>query len=161
MRKIISLLLIFFLSGIPNSFSQRLKDILSEPDTFDKAKVSFKGEVIGEVLKEKDGVWINMSSGDFNIGVFLKDKKMVDKIKNFGSYKVKGDRVKIEGIFYKRCPFHFERNIHALSLEIINIGGVRMEVPLDSKKKLSFILIIICLTLGIIYFIKIKYGRAA
>ena len=141
------------------TYPQSLKEILKNPQYFDNRKIVFEGEVIGEPLKEEGGVWINIKQGRVGIGVFLENPEEVTKIKNFGSYKRRGDWVQIEGVFFNNCPVHLERDIHAYKLKVIKPGFIlREEIPLF-KRKLSLGLALLCLTLGIICFITLKYVR--
>lgn len=152
-------MLSFFLIGSLNVRGQTLEEIVKAPTLYDGKKVVVEGEAIGECLKDKGGLWINISRDGYNIGVFFKDKRLAAKIKNFGSYKVRGDIVKVKGFFYAQCPFHIQPDIHAQGVEVVEEGGPRVEGVERFKITLSLVLGIICLTLASIYFIKIKYGR--
>ena len=153
--------LIFFLVMlIPFSgFSTTVEDILQQPVTYDNKTVTVVGEVVGESLLDKDGVWINITSGGFALGVFFEEKTAIAPIVHMGSYKQTGDVVRIEGTFYAVCPRHAHQDIHARELEVVEIGGPSREETEEFKIVLSRILGIICLTLSIMYLIKIKYGR--
>jgi hypothetical protein len=136
--------------------SPSIKEILKSPDKFDKKEIEIKGELIGEPLRDKDGFWINVSLDNFNIGIFITNKELLKKLKYWGSYKVKGDIVKIKGTFFKECPDHHERDIHAQEIIITKPGFLKKEVIPPFKFKLAMVSFIICLTITIIYFIKIK-----
>jgi len=136
-----------------------LGSILQKPDTFDKKTVVIEAEVVGEVLKAEGGNWLNVTSGPYSVGVFVDQASLLEGIETFGSYRKQGDRVRIEGTFYKNCPRHAERAIHARRIMVIEKGYVRQESVPPLKYALAILLAILCLTLLVIYFIKIKYAR--
>lgn len=155
----VGLLLLLFLNQA-SAYGQvaSLADILNHPDRFNERRVEIEGEIIGELLKADKGLWINISSADQSMGVFLFDKEAVGAISHWGRYKVRGDRVKIEGVFYKDCPLHHVMDIHLDRLEVLEQGRVLEDsVPLF-KVDLSIVFFVICLTMAIIYFIKLKHG---
>ena len=158
MRRIILFLIIFGLFPL-GSYPQTLEEILKNSQDFDNRKIVFEGEVIGEPLKGEEGVWINVKQGKVSIGVFLEDSEAINKIKNYGSYKRRGDWVQIEGIFFNNCPIHLERDVHAYKLKVIKPGFLLREEISLFKVKLSLGLALLCLTLGIICFITLKYVR--
>lgn len=157
MKRLLGILV--FLVVSLNVWSQTLEEILKEPLIYDGKKVVVQGEAIGEALRDKDGLWINISYQGYNIGIFFRDKILTNKIKNFGSYKMRGDMLEVKGIFYAICPFHAQRDIHADGVEVVEKGEPRIEKVAEFKITLSYVLAIICLTLGGVYFIKIKYGK--
>lgn len=140
-------------------YSLELEEILNNPSSFDRKVIKIEAEVIGEPLREKGGVWINVKGKRATIGVFLKDSQAMKRIKYFGSYKEKGDILEIKGIFHKSCPQHDIPDIHALEIKVKR-RGYRIEEQIPSYKiMLSFLLGIICLTLSGIYFIKNKIWK--
>ncbi len=170
MNKNIIRLIVFTVIGIatvffklPSSFAQSplsLKEILKHPQLFDSKTVVVEGEVIGEILKDKGGgVWINILDGGYNLGVYVGDKGLLKNIKYFGAYRIQGDIIRVKGVFYKDCPIHAGRDIHLLSVEVIKRGRSLKEAPSQFKKSISFVLAIMCLTLVIIYFIRLRYAR--
>lgn len=138
-----------------------LEDILASPESFDKREVQVEGEAIGEPLRDDRGVWINISSGSKQIGVFSPDKKIAENITYWGSYKYRGDQLRITGIFYKDCPIYQISDIHLRSLEIIEKGRKNEFSASAQKQQLALGLSIICLITAAIYFIKMKYGKSA
>ncbi len=133
-----------------------LKSLVDNPEEYDQKIVFLQAELIGEPLTTETGTWLNLGANDYNMGVFLKQKEILEKINYWGSYKEKGDIVQIKGIFYKNCPVHNQRGVHLLNLKIVK-AGKRIEHKADpDKKRFALISFIICLTTGIIYFIKVK-----
>lgn len=163
-RKITAVILFCFIVLGPlgsRSFAQvvPIKEVLTYPDKFDKTIIVIQAEAVGENIRDKQGSWINVSCDGFNLGVYFSDDTLVQQVGNFGSYKTQGDILRIKGTFYKSCPFHFERDIHATSLEIIAPGGPLKEKLSSSKRMSSVALAIICLTLAFVCLIKLRYAR--
>ncbi len=136
-----------------------LEDIFTSPQEFSGQQVQIEGEVIGEALRDARGVWINISSGSSQIGVFSSDKSIAERITHWGSYKETGDQVSVKGIFYKECPDHQISDLHLERLEIIQEGYRNEYIISSQKKQLAKILSMICLAIAFIYLIKIKYGK--
>jgi hypothetical protein len=156
---IIFLLLIFFIAG-SNLYADTqqisLADLISSPDQYDKRKILFKSEIIGDLLNTKEGSWFNVRSQNYNMGIFLKDQSNIDKITYWGDYKRKGDIVEIKGVFYKNCPISNQRAVHLVDLEVVKQGKELIHPISIEKKKAALIGFVIFLTIGIIYLIKIK-----
>jgi len=146
-----------------SSFSEptTINALIERSAEFDGKKVSLTGEVIGDCLKNSKGLWINLLSGGDAIGVFIKpkDKAIIDKVKNFGSYKRKGDILEVEGIFYRYSPRHANLALYAESIKLVSSGYVLKEYISPMKVRLIIIFFIIYLTLYLIYLIKVKYNK--
>ena len=91
-----------------------------------------------------------------NIGIFVSNEQLLKRIHWFGSYRVRGDIISVQGIFHRNCSQHYERDIHDNNLKVIRSGGVLKEnIPL--KKWVIFVILaIINLFLVGIYLIKEK-----
>ncbi len=136
-----------------------LEDLITNPDGYDQKVVSFQAEAIGEPLYTESGNWFNVSLDSYNLGVFLKSVNFIEKIKYWGSYKERGDIVEIKGTFYKNCPRHNQMGVHLISLEIAE-RGKEVEHPVSpEKKRFAFLSLIICLTMGLIYFIRVRLWK--
>lgn len=138
-----------------------LKDLLNNPEVFDQKPVEVIGEVIGDQLKTSDGIWFNILSEGYNLGVFSQSRRVLRDITYWGSYSEIGDRVKVSGIFYKDCPLHHSADIHLASLEIIKPG--RKNKPKVSARKVGYanLSLIICFLVAAGFFLKEKYGSGA
>lgn len=154
MRKIIFLTLVLVFLAPVVSFASSLGEILGNPAKFDAKKVEIEAEAIGSPLKGDGGVWINVGSRESNIGIFSKDSGVLERIKYWGSYREKGDYLRIEGVFFRNCPFHQISDIHLESLEVVETGYENKISVSPEKVKLAAILFVICLIMGAIYFIK-------
>jgi len=156
---IFCLLYITLLIPLVYAESISLGDILDFPDNFSGKEVQIEGEVIGEPLNNPKGVWINISGQQKKIGVFIDDKRKIEEINQWGSYGTIGDQVRVEGIFYKECPDHQISDIHLQRLELISKGYKNEYTVAPSKVKLAKILSLICLVMGLIYLIRLRYGK--
>lgn len=158
-RKIIFLILIF--SAIPAFvFSQNrqvlLEDLINNPGEHDQKIVFFQAEAIGEPLYTKSGNWINLASGAYYLSVFVEERAFIEKIKYWGSYREKGDLVRVRGRFYENCPSHHQLGAHLLGLEIAERGREVIHPVSPQKINFAFAGLIICLTTSLIYLIKMR-----
>ncbi|MBN2484309.1 MAG: hypothetical protein JXD21_08965 [Candidatus Omnitrophica bacterium] len=154
------LIFIFMISVSIPGYSQTLKDILENFDTYHERTVEVTGEVIGESIKDPGGgYWLNILDEGINLGIFVSDPALIKKITFFGSYRVRGDKVRIIGTFYKRSPEHLERHISADSLFILEKGSARPDEVSIEKREAVIGLAGVCILLWIIHLFKLYYGR--
>jgi len=153
--------LLFTTLLIPLVYAQSasLGDILAHPDNFIGKEVQIEGEVIGEPLNDPAGVWINISTKEQQIGVFVDNERKIEEITYWGSYSTTGDQVRVKGIFYKECLDHQISDIHLKSLELLGKGYKNEYTVSPGKVKLAKILSLICLVMALIYLIRLKYGK--
>ena len=159
--KLFILCLLPMILGVFSGYAENtsLEAIFASPEIFSGAEVQIEGEVIGEPLNDDKGVWFNLSTGSKQIGIFVSDKEIIEVITYWGSYKDTGDQVRVRGTFYKECPDHQISDLHLASLDIIRKGHSNKYFISDKKQLLAKILSIICLTIAVIYLIKLKYGK--
>ena len=156
---ILSILIFFSFLSLPDSFAQSLKDLIDNPELFDKQQVEIEAEAL-DVLKVEGGSWINVSDGDSSLGVWVEKGKATPAIENFGSYKEDGDLLKIKGIFNSSCQVHLgERDVHAEEVTIIKKGAPLREEITPNKRKLLAFWFSSCVFLCIIFLIKILLTR--
>jgi len=124
-----------------------IRDLVENLDHYDRKEVEIEGEVVGDVMRRGGGAWITVNDDPYSqrslpeggqhagvtntgIGVWVLGH-MVDVISYTGSYKSKGDRVRIRGTFHRVCPQHGgDTDLHAHSLELVERGRpIRQEVP--------------------------------
>ncbi|MCF7873457.1 MAG: hypothetical protein K9L84_01220 [Candidatus Omnitrophica bacterium] len=153
---ILILTLLFSLTAYSQAPTISLKALVDNPEKYDQKRVSLKAELIGEPLTTDTGIWLNLGANDYNMGVYLAEKEMLEKAHYWGSYKEKGDIVEIEGIFYKNCPIHNQRGLHLTALEVVTQGKELSYLVSDKKKKFALVSMVIFLTIGVIYLIKIS-----
>lgn len=146
--------LFFFLVLCLSGFTQNVikgKELFENPEKFNNKSLTVVGECIGDFIEYNDDVWINIKTNDgYFLGVVI-NKNDVNKIKYLGRYRVKGDIIKVSGIFHANCPVHFgEMDIHSESIEVLQRGEVYSE-NID-KKKIFLSLILSFTTLFFIYY---------
>ncbi|NPV29638.1 MAG: DNA-binding protein [Firmicutes bacterium] len=111
-------------------------DLLNYGSRYQGKLIEFEGEVIGDLMKRGEYAWIPVSDGLNTIGVWA-PALYVEQIKYVGSYRYRGDRVRVIGIFHQACRQHGgDLDIHAKSLEIIK-QGCRISHPLDRARVLG------------------------
>lgn len=136
-----------------------LETLFQKAEFFDQKEVCFSGEVIGEPLCGTGGLWINVADNGQNIGVLINKKKDIKDIEFFGSYAEKGDIIKVIGVFTRDCGGSSENGVFAERIEVLRKGGERIDDPGEEKQDMALKLSIICLTLGVIYFIKYRIWK--
>ncbi|MCF7875232.1 MAG: hypothetical protein K9L87_01755 [Candidatus Omnitrophica bacterium] len=153
---ILILTFLFSLAVYAEAQTINLKSLIAKPETYDGKMVSFEAEAIGDPLRGKKGSWFNVQSGEYNMGIFVKNQSIINSINYWGNYKERGDLIKIKGIFYKNCSVHGGRDLHLVDLEVVEKGKkIKLKVA-DGKKRFALFSFVIFLTLGSIYLIKIR-----
>jgi hypothetical protein len=126
---------------------------------YDGQVISFKGEVIGDIMKRGEFAWINISDGVNTIGVWV-PIELIDKIRFTGDYKHTGDYVEIEGAFHRACLEHAgELDIHAEELTVLRAGEMRTAVVSQTKQKTAIGFLGVALCLGILKALTERYKR--
>jgi len=144
MRKIFFVILsaVFLVFSPGAAFSQTLSssDLIDNAGLYDGKLVTFSGEAIGDIMKRGDFAWVNVSDGKNSLGVWM-SASLAKEIDFAGSYKTRGDKIEIVGVFHRACPEHGgDLDIHACSLRKIVSGGAVPEKTDLKKIKLSIIL---------------------
>ncbi|MFH1772610.1 MAG: hypothetical protein ABH872_07330 [Candidatus Omnitrophota bacterium] len=136
-----------------------IQEVLSSPALFDKKQVEIEGEIIGELLNDKAGAWVNISDRGNNIGIFLPGQDMVKNISYWGKYGIIGDRVKVTGTFFNNCSQHQEIDVHSEKIEVIKAGFKDIKPPSPRKIEITLALFIIWLTITIVYLIRLYISK--
>jgi hypothetical protein len=137
------------LSTLHKSFAQPIssRELIENAKMYDGKLIEYEGEVIGDVMKRGDFVWINLHDGKGTIGVWAK-KDMAKVIEYRGNYRFKGDWLRVKGIFNRSCSEHGgDLDIHAISLDRIESGREIKERLIFPKLNLSMKLggVLLCL----------------
>ncbi|MCM8830237.1 MAG: hypothetical protein NC824_04485 [Candidatus Omnitrophica bacterium] len=110
-----------------------IRALFETPSLYDGKEVIIKGEVIGDIIRDGTDYWINIKDENGFIGVIINSSQK-EKIRYTGRYKMKGDIVKVSGVYHLHCPLHLgERDIHAEKFEIIENGYEVQEVMRTDK----------------------------
>ncbi len=139
---IFAILLISFVSLIAAFASDNVSSagLIEKAKEYNGKNVTYRGEIIGEVMKRGNFAWVNLHDGENAIGVWLP----VDLTKNIiytGSYKAKGDIFEAYGVFNRSCAEHGgDLDIHAQAFTKIASGRSVTEEINQGKKNKALIL---------------------
>jgi hypothetical protein len=134
-------------------------DLINNAKQYDGKEVVYGGEVVGDVMIRGKFAWINVNDTKNAIGIWL-PADLAKEVSYTGSYKTKGDIVEAKGKFNRACIEHGgDLDIHANSLQVIEKGANRDEAISPRKITVAIVFLIICLTLTVIYFIRLGYGN--
>ncbi len=98
-------------------------DLIDHAKDYDGATIIYSGEVVGDILYRGDHAWLAVSDGNNTIGVFV-TAEQAKQISFVGGYGVRGDAIRIEGVFHRACAEHGgDLDIHADSVSVITLGG--------------------------------------
>ncbi len=102
-------------------------DLVEQSASWDGKIVSFKGEVLEDVLARSDGTWMNLSDGNNSaMGVFVPKAVAMPAISWTEDYRTIGDTVLVTGVFHRACVEHQgETDIHALSVVVVRQGSTK------------------------------------
>jgi len=118
-------------------------ELINNAKEYDGKSVVYVGEAVGDVMMRGDFAWVNINDGENAIGVWL-NKELAGEIKFTGSYRSKGDRLEITGVFQRNCTQHGgDMDIHAQGIRKINLGRVVSEKLDTSKRNFVFILLVV------------------
>ena len=124
------------------------RQLIEAGSEYDGKTVVFQGEVVGEIMKRRGGCWVNVNDGQDSIGVWM-PWDMSEAIKFTGSYRFKGDIVRVKGVFHYSCPDHGgDLDLHADSLQVMQPGWQHKQNIIPAKRDLLILLtVLLCLTL--------------
>lgn len=160
MRKFIFIFLILFLIVLADNLLAEkagkkyfmLAELVSSANQLDGREILVFGEAIGDLMKRKDGIWLNISDGSLALGIFFKkDEITLPVIKFLGDYQKKGDWLEVKGIFHKNCAYHSgETDLHATFVRVIG-SGQKINHPIDfDKLSLAVIVFLAALVLFVL-----------
>ena len=108
-------------------------DLLNNAKQYDGKVVSYKGEVIGDIMIRGDCAWLHVNDGTIAIGIWI-PKTMLQDIRYAGNYHKKGDIVEVFGTFHRSCLEHGgDLDIHASEIKTIIPGSLNIQ-PISRKK---------------------------
>lgn len=151
MRRYLLFLLFLSLLFFPSSLwaeGVSLGELVSNPLNYDQKVIEVKGEVIGDVLKDSGGYWVNISDGKGAVGVFIKEADWEGKLQG-GDYNWRGDIISVRGLFSVSCAKHGgDLDIHAQRLILLKESKPQPR-PLETRKVLLslFLLFLVLISL--------------
>ena len=154
-----------------------IEDLINNMAEYDGQEVVIEGEAIGDVMRRGSHAWITVNDDAYSersieegagfagysnigIGVWLEAGE-AEPIRHLGSYKTRGDMVKVYGTFHRACAEHGEgTDIHATRLMVVE-SGHEIRHPFDwSKLLLVLILSMACAALWLLRLRNIRKARA-
>lgn len=135
-----------------NSY-RNFNDMVEKAKELNGKNLDIEGEAIGEPLKRGDYTWVNICDGNgTSIGIYMKTKD-AEKIKFFGSSKVKGDTILVSGEFRRACKDHGgDLDVHANKVSIEKAGNKILEEVNKSKLLYAAVLTFVAAIISIFCF---------
>jgi hypothetical protein len=104
-------------------------DMIDKAAVLDGKTVTYTGEAVGDVMYRGSHAWVNVSDGKNAVGVYVTSDEAAE-IKITGKYRVKGDTVKVRGVFHRACRQHGgDMDIHAQLLSVTESGYYKKDRP--------------------------------
>ena len=98
-------------------------ELINNAKQYDSKIITYKGEVIGDVMIRGDYAWLHVNDNIIAIGIWA-PKTMVQDIRYAGDYHKKGDIVEVSGTFHRSCLEHGgDLDIHASEINKITPGN--------------------------------------
>jgi hypothetical protein len=118
-------------------------ELIDKGRALDGKEIEFTGELIGDPMVRGDHVWVNVSDGANAIGVWL-PRTLLPSVRFWGSYRARGDTIRVRGVFHRSCPDHGgDMDIHGSAVEIVSIGRPT-EHRIGYVPVLSAVLLLFC-----------------
>jgi len=131
-------------------------DLIADAAEHDGKTVVFEGEVIGDVMIRGDYAWVNVSDKDYAVGIWMRASD-ARRISHAGAYRVRGDTVRVRGVFHRSCSEHGgDLDIHAGEVLIVSPGTRLSAEPWQAKARLALGLALI---LGALWILKLFMKR--
>ena len=108
-----------FATAVPNL---NIPELVEKASTYDGKEVTVRGEIIGDVMRRGDHVWLNILQDGTAIGVWA-EEGLLPNLSFIGNYSARGDEVIVAGIMRRACPEHGgDLDIHAESISLEKRG---------------------------------------
>ena len=117
------LLLLVPAAALAEGESVNSNDLIDRAKDYDNQTIVYEGEVLGDILYRGDYAWLAVFDGSNTIGVYV-TKTQADSISLVGGYGMRGDTVRISGVFHRACAEHGgDLDIHADTVTILEAGA--------------------------------------
>jgi len=108
-------------------------ELINNAKQYDGKIITYKGEVIGEIMIRGEHAWVHVNDGIIAIGIWT-PKTLIGDIRYAGDYHKKGDIVEVSGMFHRSCLEHGgDLDIHASEIMKITPGSPDIH-PISRKK---------------------------
>jgi hypothetical protein len=127
--------------------------LLESSDAFDGKTVKISGQLIGQALYQKHGVWFHLLDEEgLAIGIWAQ-KEDLAPFSYFGKYGVTGDHISLKGIFHKACQLHGgDTDIHLVEIDEIQEGYL-LEAENISSSRWYLLLVLLLVLSGLLVYI--------
>jgi aspartyl/asparaginyl-tRNA synthetase len=131
-------------------------ELINKAKEFDKKKVVYTGEMVGDIMQRGQYAWINISDGNNAVGIWLPYEE-TKQIKYKGGYDFIGDTIEVTGTFNRACTEHGgDFDIHAKKIEVIKEGHKIIRGINQQRIYIAIVLFLVALSLVVFIFRK-KY----
>ena len=131
-------------------------ELINNAKQYDGKIVTYEGEAIGDIMNRANFAWVNINDGNNAIGIWISGP-LAKSINYTGSYKSKGDRIEITGVFHRACPEHGgDLDIHAQAIRKTGTGRIIPEELNIGKRHFAVILLGV---LGIIWILSLSGSK--
>lgn len=138
----------------------KVNDLIEKGKEFDNKTVIIKAETIGEPLQRGEFTWVNVNDGTNVIGLWIKSSE-VEKIRNYGNYKEKGDMIEATGVFSRNCNEHGgDVDIHADSVKVLDSGYSKNHIINKERTNIAIIMLLFTIALLVIYYKKLEFKKS-
>lgn len=131
LRRIALLLVLLLLPTSAKAAAEAVTstELIEDALTLNGKTVTYRGEVIGDILYRGDHAWIQVSDGTNAIGCYI-PAAQANTITTVGRYRIVGDTVELTGTFHRDCPEHGgDLDIHSDAIMVLNKGHGTEDKP--------------------------------
>ena len=131
LRRLALLLVLLFLPTSAKAATQAVTstELIENALMLNNTTVTYRGEVIGDILYRGDHAWIEVSDGTNAIGCYI-PAAQAKSITTVGRYRVVGDTVELTGTFHRDCPEHGgDLDIHSDAITVMHRGHEAEDTP--------------------------------
>ncbi|MBI4752985.1 DNA-binding protein [Candidatus Desantisbacteria bacterium] len=115
------LILLLLILSVPG-YCETSGELVTKCREYAGKNITLEGEIIGEVAKRGGNAWLNISDGNYGIGVFA-PISIIPAISHTGNHNAKGAVVSVAGTLHRACPEHGGGlDIHAATIKLVSHG---------------------------------------
>jgi LPXTG-motif cell wall-anchored protein len=126
-------------------------ELIEKGASYDGKQVEFTGEAIGDPMSRGDHLWLNVSDGANAIGVWVA-RAALPAIRHFGTYRARGDVLRIQGVFHRACAEHGgDMDLHAVTIAVVRPGAATTEEVNETSLLLGGVLLLTSLVAFVLW----------